>query len=105
MAAPRGTRVKAEGAGMFPIEVSDDAAIAALSAERRADFARNGVVRYAVAFEGWAIFGATAPLAALPTLKRDSIVIEAAEGSTAVRLCVKSCGRRSVGLISRRSAR
>jgi hypothetical protein len=73
-----------------PIEIDDATALAALRTEMAADFARDGVVAYAVAYVGRVTFIGVgcAVLARPPSVRRHAIVIEAhgaGAGHVAVR--------------------
>ena len=73
-----------------PDEIDDGAALAALRAELAADFARDGVVAYAVAYSGKVtyIVSGSAPLAQPASAKRRAIVVEAHAGaSSALAIC------------------
>jgi hypothetical protein len=58
-----GRREQFETECRAPVELSDDTLLAALVADMRADFARDGVVRFAVAYPGQAVDFAAGPLA------------------------------------------
>lgn len=73
-----------------PDEIDDGAALAALRAELTADFARDGVVAYGVAYSGKVtyIVSGSGPLAQPASAKLRAIVIEAHDGaSDAVAIC------------------
>jgi hypothetical protein len=80
-----------------PDEIDDEAALAALRAELAADFARDGVVAYAVAYAAQVTFIGVgcAPLAQLGSVRRRAITIEAHAGAASrIAVCEIIAGTR-----------
>jgi hypothetical protein len=69
-----------------PKDIGDSVALGALQEEMAADFARDRIVAYAVAFIGWVAFTGvgSALLAQPPTVRRRVVVVEAYDDRASV---------------------